>query len=325
MKDTEVVNLSDNETMKFEKINDKKLDVRNKNFDKISCKELKKDPHDKGADNKWKSKELIHENQNDKEKNINNIIKEPCDMKTEIKEEYEDEQNDTMEHDGKLVIDMSILSKEEFNIKNVLDQKQSVENAVACHTAPLILVRLHLGQHALPAPLNVLHYMAAVAVDTSADEVSNFFIPLSLEGDCSDNSAAERKSQLVKLINFLCELRHFQIDDNDAGVPVLVIISSTLSPGNPTKALEGMLCNSDLASEFFMAVDDMIDILSFQIDMSSFPEDVYSKLNQSRVEVEESYQRASTIIKNCYLGDTWVTPMIKDFLMSSCVPVVRLD
>jgi hypothetical protein len=60
-----------------------------------------------------------------------------------------------MEHDGKLVIDMSILSREEFNIKNVLDQKQSVENAVACHTAPLILVRLHLGQHALPASLNV--------------------------------------------------------------------------------------------------------------------------------------------------------------------------
>ena len=64
---------------------------------------------------------------------------------------------------------------------------------------------------------------------------------------------------------------------------------------------------------------------AFNSNMLSFPEkDIYWKSGQKRDTVGDTYEKAAATVRNQYLGDSWVTPMIKEFLVSSCVLVVRL-
>jgi hypothetical protein len=164
--------------------------------------------------------------------------------------------------------------------------------------------------------------VAAIAVNPQTEAVTKHFTPLPSEGsDRVNRNEHHYKIQLSHLIAFFANLR-FQIDGDCL---VLVVVSSALCPTDPVKAMENMIRNNHLADDFILAVDGTTDIKAFKSNMLSFPEkDIYWKSGQKRVTVGDTYEKAATTVRNQYLGDSWVTPMIKEFLVSSCVPVVRL-
>ncbi len=85
---------------------------------------------------------------------------------------------------------------------------------------------------------------------------------------------------------------------------------------------ENMISSHDLAEDYKIAAGETMNIGDFLWDMSALLEKgVYLKLGQNQVLAGENYARAGAIIRDCYLGDSWVTPMIKDYLVSICDPV----
>ncbi len=215
------------------------------------------------------------------------------------------------------------LKAQKINFTNLFDDQRNITSS--SHLAanlPLILVRVHLGQHILPSALTTLHFVAAIAVNPQTEAVTKKFTPLPSEGsDRVNRNEHHYKIQLSHLIEFFANLR-FQIDGDSL---VLVVVSSALCPTDPVKAMENMIRNNNLAEDFILAVDGTTDMKAFKSNMLSFPEkDIYWKSGQKRVTVGDTYEKAAATVRNQYLGDSWVAPMIKEFLVSSCVPVVRL-
>ncbi len=275
----------------------------------------------KNQDKKLIKKEVITK----KQKNDKELTKKGKNNREEIKKDLNKKKlNDSLPSvtEPTKMIDNS-LKAQKINFTNLFDEQRNISNS--SHLAanlPLTLVRVHLGQHILPSALTTLHYVAAIAVNPQTETVTKHFTPLPSEGgDRVNNYEHHYKIQLSHLIEFFANLR-FQIDGDCL---VLVVVSSALCPTDPVKAMENMIRNNDLADDFILAVDGTTDIKAFKSNMSSFPEkDIYLKSGQKRVTVGDSYEKAAATLRNQYLGDSWVTPMIKEFLVSSCVPVVRL-
>jgi hypothetical protein len=281
---------------------------------KLSCSKLKN--HDK----ELIKKEVISKKQNDKvltKKKINNreMIKKDLNKK---------KLNDCLPSvtESTKMIDNS-LKAQKINFTNLFDeQKNTSSSSHLAANLPIILVRVHLGQHILPSALTTLHYVAAIAVNPQTETVTKKFTPLpSEDSDRVNKNEHHYKIQLSHLIAFFASLR-FQIDGDCL---VLVVVSSALCPTDPVKAMENMIRNNNLAEDFILAVDGTTDMKAFRSNMLSFPEkDIYWKSGQKRVTVGDTYEKAAATVRNQYLEDSWVTPMIKEFLVSSCVPVVRL-
>jgi hypothetical protein len=217
-----------------------------------------------------------------------------------------------LNQDTKKLNMISMMKKTAFD--NLFDETKNKYNPVT-ETLPLILVRLHLGQHVFPFALTSLHYMAAVAINPQAETVKKRFIPLPPEG----NSRADNqlKIQLSSLIDFFTSLNL----DIEGDSLVLVIVSSSLCASDPVNIFENMISSHDLREDYKIAVGETMNISDFLWDMSALTEKgVFLKLGQNQVVVGENYARAGAIIRDCYLGDSWVTPMIKDYLVRSCDP-----
>jgi hypothetical protein len=282
---------------------------------KLNCSKLKN--HDKELINK----EVI----NKKQKNDTGLTKKGKNNREMIKKDLNKKKlNDSLPSvtEPTKMIDNS-LKAQKINFTKLFDEQRNISSS--SHLAanlPLILVRVHLGQHILPSDLTTLHYVAAVAVNPQTETVTKHFTPLPSEGsDRVNRNEHHYKIQLSHLIAFFANLR-FQIDGDCL---VLVVVSSALCPTDPVKAMENMIRNNNLADDFILAVDGTTDMKAFKSNMLSFPEkDIYLKSGQKRDTVGDTYEKAAATVRNQYLGDSWVTPMIKEFLVSSCVPVVRL-
>jgi hypothetical protein len=206
------------------------------------------------------------------------------------------------------------------SLDNALDINATLTQDPSRAALPFILVRLHIGQHELPFSQTVLHYMAAVAINPQTETVTKCFIPLPMKGSTGDN-LTQHKSQLAKLIEFFTSLQ-FQTDGESL---VLTIVSSALCAVDPVTSFENMLSNNKLAGDYFSAVDGTTDVEIFQLDTSSFPQKgMYWKPRENWVLSWQNYKKAAESLRECYLGISWVLPLIKDFLMSNCDPLPDL-
>jgi hypothetical protein len=222
------------------------------------------------------------------------------------------------------MLNQNTLNSNQIKFTNIMDRALDI-NATPTQdpsraALPFIFVRLHIGQHKLPFSVTVLHYIAAVAINPQTETVTKCFIPLPMEGSTGDN-LPQHKSQLAKLIEFFTSLQ-FQTDGESL---VLTIVSSALCPVDPASSFENMLSNNQLAGDYFSAVDGTTDVETFQLDMSSFPQKgMYWKPRENWVLSWQNYKKAAESLRECYLGISWVSPLIKDFLMSSCDPLQDL-
>ncbi len=206
------------------------------------------------------------------------------------------------------------------SLDNALDINATLTQDPSRAAPPFIFVRLHIGQHKLPFSVTVLHYIAAVSINPQTETVTKCFIPLPMKGSTGDN-LTEHKNQLAKLIEFFTSLQ-FQTDGESL---VLTIVSSALCPVDPVTSFENMLSNNQIAGDYFSAVDGTTDVETFQLDMSSFPQkEMYWKPRESWLLSWQNYKTAAESLRECYLGISWVLPLIKDFLMSSCDPLPDL-
>jgi hypothetical protein len=225
--------------------------------------------------------------------------------------------------DGKLLNKKTLTANQIMftnSLDNALDINATLTPDPSRAALPFIFVRLYIGQHELPFSVTALHYIAAVAINPQTETVTKFFIPLPMEGSTGDN-LTQHKGQLAKLIEFFTSLQ-FQTDGESL---VLTIVSSALCPVDPVSSFENMLSNNQLAGDYFSAVDGTTDAETFQLDMSSFPQKgMYWKPRESWVLSWQNYKKAAESLRECYLGISWVLPLIKDFFMSSCDPLPDL-